>query len=63
MVVMLKKNLISGAVLLAQWCQTELSITENEISDDLDNIAAKVIEQCPPVITEKLKNGKKIKFL
>lgn len=43
--------------MLAQWCQPSLSITENEISDQLDVIAAKVITQCPPVVAEKINSG------
>lgn len=42
--------------MIAQWCQPKLQITENEISDQLDFIAAKVISQCPATIAEKLKN-------
>ncbi|XP_076108140.1 F-box only protein 21-like [Mytilus galloprovincialis] len=52
------QSLETGAVMLAQWCQPSLSITENEISDQLDVIAAKVITQCPPVIAEKINNGR-----
>jgi hypothetical protein len=43
--------------MLAQWCQPRLPVTENVISDQFDCIAAKVINQCPSPIAEKLNNG------
>lgn len=57
-----QQHLETGAALLSQWCQTGLSITENEISDDLDGIAAKVIEQCPPSIVEKIRSGNSVEL-